>query len=243
MNQYPLSVWLSFFDLVCSGMAPPRAAAEVGVSYLGARKRWRKACPVSVAESVGRYHRLGPSPADDPNDPGKDPDAPDARRALTMEDRAMIAAGLAHGDKPAKIARDLGRHRSVIGREIARNHGPDGTYHAGLAHRAAHVARKRPKTPKLVADEGLRDDVTCWLEQGWSPGPIGSVLRQDHPGQDLAARMGRVSGETIYKALYVQTRGSLRAVWNDRTFRFRYDCQSCLPSLPGPAEVCPRMRP
>lgn len=211
MNQYPLSVWLSFFDLVCAGRTMPRAAAEAGVSYLGARKRWRKACPVSLRESIGRYGRLGPPAADDPNDPGKDPDAAGGRRLLTIEDRAVIFADLQHGDKPAKIARDLGRHRSVICREIARNCGPDGTYHPGLAHHAAHERRRRPKVPKLVADEGLRDDVTGWLEEGWSPGLIGSVLRQDHPGTDPAARMARVCGESIYKALYVQTRGSLRA--------------------------------
>ena len=211
MRQYPWQVWLPFFDLVCSGRSVPQACVEAGVSYCGARKRWRKACPVSLAESVGRYGRLGPPPADDPNDPGKDPDTPGARRLLTLEDRAMIAAGLAHGDTPAKIARDLGRHRGVIGREIARNSGPDGTYHAGLAHRAAHQRRERPKVPKLVENEELRKDVTRWLEDGWSPGLIGSVLRQDHPGQDEAARMARVSGETIYQALYVQTRGSLRA--------------------------------
>lgn len=211
MNQYPWSVWSSFFDLVCSGMTPPRAAAAAGVSYLGARKRWRKACPVSLRESVGFNGRLGPPAADDPNDPGRDPDVAGGRRLLTIEDRAVIAASLLQGIKPAVIARELGRARGVITREIARNRGPDGTYHAGLAHRAAHERRRRPKTSKLVANEQLREDVTDWLEEGWSPGLIGSVLRQDHPGTDRAARMARVCGETIYKALYVQTRGSLRA--------------------------------
>lgn len=49
------------------------------------------------------------------------------------------------------------------------------------------------------------------MDDGWSPELIASMLRQQHPGSTPAARMNRVSHETIYQALYVQTRGSLRA--------------------------------
>lgn len=44
------------------------------------------------------------------------------------------------------------------------------------------------------------------MDDGWSPGLIAAMLRQTHPG----STMGRVSHETIYRALYVQARGSLR---------------------------------
>ncbi len=44
------------------------------------------------------------------------------------------------------------------------------------------------------------------MDQGWSPGLIAAMLRQAHPG----SKMDRVSHETIYRALYVQTRGGLR---------------------------------
>ena len=47
------------------------------------------------------------------------------------------------------------------------------------------------------------------MDDGWSPGLIAAMVRREHPAQ-CAAMMGRVSHETIYRALYVQTRGSLR---------------------------------
>src|SRR6476660_3297830 len=51
---------------------------------------------------------------------------------LTYEDRRKIAEGLVEGLTYAEIARRLGRPRSTIGREIARNGGPHG-YHAARA--------------------------------------------------------------------------------------------------------------
>jgi len=45
------------------------------------------------------------------------------------------------------------------------------------------------------------------MDDGWSPKLIAEMLARDHPDDKLA----RVSHETIYKCLYVQTRGSLRA--------------------------------
>lgn len=44
------------------------------------------------------------------------------------------------------------------------------------------------------------------MDDGWSPGLIATMLRVEHPHMI----MDRVSHETIYRALYVQTRGSLR---------------------------------
>ena len=45
------------------------------------------------------------------------------------------------------------------------------------------------------------------MDDGWSPKLIAEVLARDHPDDKLA----RVSHETIYRSLYVQTRGQLRA--------------------------------
>lgn len=45
------------------------------------------------------------------------------------------------------------------------------------------------------------------MDDGWSPKLIAEVLARDHPGDKLA----RVSHETIYRSLYVQSRGQLRA--------------------------------
>ncbi|MEV4081670.1 helix-turn-helix domain-containing protein, partial [Nonomuraea fuscirosea] len=67
---------------------------------------------------------------------------------LTYEDRRGIADGLAEGLPYAEIARRLGRPRSTIGREIARNGGPHG-YHAARAQQATTWRARRRPTPPL----------------------------------------------------------------------------------------------
>lgn len=122
----------------------------------------------------------------------------------------MIAVGLMCKASYAQIGALVGRDKSVVWREVNRNRGPDGSYWAPIAHRAAHERRRRPKTFKLHTDPGLCRRIETWMDDGWSPGLIAAMLGQEHPGASAAARMGRVSHETIYQALYVQTRGSLR---------------------------------
>ena len=118
----------------------------------------------------------------------------------------MIAAGVLMRLSYAQIGELIGRHKSVVCREVARNRGPDGSYWAPLAHRAAHERRRRPKEFRLVAEPGLCRRIETWMDEGWSPKLIARVLREEPPHMI----MGRVSHETIYQALYVQTRGSLR---------------------------------
>ena len=107
----------------------------------------------------------------------------------------------------AAIGAVIARDKSVICREVARNRGPDGSYWAPVAHRAAHERRRRTKDFKLLQNPGLCRRIEEWMDQGWSPKLIATVLRRDHPHMI----MDRVSHETIYRALYVQTRGGLRA--------------------------------
>ena len=111
----------------------------------------------------------------------------------------------------AQIGSMIGRNKSVISREVARNRGPDGSYWAPVAHRGAHERRRRPKAFKLAQNPELCRVIESWMDAGWSPGLIAQFLRQQHPGSGAEAIMARVSHETIYQALYVQTRGGLRA--------------------------------
>jgi IS30 family transposase len=106
----------------------------------------------------------------------------------------------------AQIGELIDRNKSVISREIARNSGPDGTYYAAVAHRAAHEGRRRVKEFRLIENSGLCRRIEAWMDEGWSPKLIAAVLRE----QFAHMIMERVSHETIYQALYVQTRGSLR---------------------------------
>lgn len=128
------------------------------------------------------------------------------RRLLTSEDRAVIAAGLRKMWTYAEIGEVIDRSPSVICREVARNSGPDGSYHGATADAVAQQRRQRPKDFRLVAEPGLCCRIEAWMDQGWSPKLIAQVLREESPH----TIMGRVSHETIYQALYVQTRGGLR---------------------------------
>jgi IS30 family transposase len=94
----------------------------------------------------------------------------------------------------------------VVCREVARNKSSDGSYWGPVAHRAAHEQRRRPKEFRLTANPSLCRYIEDRMDEGWSPKLIAEVLAQDHPHMI----MDRVSHETIYQALYVQTRGGLR---------------------------------
>jgi IS30 family transposase len=94
---------------------------------------------------------------------------------------------------------------STVTRELERNGGRGGYRAVGADARALERAR-RPKLAKLAASPRLRAEVERRLRERWSPQQIAARLRLDFP-DDLEMR---VSHETIYQSLYVQTRGALR---------------------------------
>lgn len=126
-------------------------------------------------------------------------------RSLGFAERERISRGLARGERPSQIARALGRARSTVSREIARNGGPR-AYRAVAAERRAIAQRARPKPTKLSRSPRLRRAVARGLARRWSPQQISARLRVEHPGDEEM----RISHETIYRALYVQARGELR---------------------------------
>jgi IS30 family transposase len=84
--------------------------------------------------------------------------------------------------------------------------GGRGRYRAVAAERRAQRALSRPKPGKLSACPRLLAAVQAGLEQRFSPQQISARLRVDHPDD----REMRISHETIYQSLYVQSRGELR---------------------------------
>uniref|UniRef100_UPI004054151F helix-turn-helix domain-containing protein n=1 Tax=Pseudomonas sp. TaxID=306 RepID=UPI004054151F len=52
---------------------------------------------------------------------------------LSIEERATIQVSRLHGMSQQAIAQTLGRHRSTISRELGRNTGANGIYHAPTA--------------------------------------------------------------------------------------------------------------
>ena len=124
---------------------------------------------------------------------------------LSLEEREEIRIGIDRGESDGVIAGRLGRHRSTVWREIQRNGGRDG-YRAFRAHDGAAVRARRCRPSWWETRPGLWQLVRLLLSERWSPQQIAKLLRIRFP--DDASWW--VSHESIYQAIYVQGRGSLR---------------------------------
>jgi IS30 family transposase len=124
---------------------------------------------------------------------------------LSPAEREEISRGLVAGQSLREISRGLGRSPSTVSREVARNGGRR-AYRACRADRAALRRACRPRASKLVVCPRLRAVVEAKLESRWSPEQISGWLVREFPDD---AEM-RVSHETIYQSLFVQSRGALR---------------------------------
>jgi transposase, IS30 family len=184
----PRSIRTEFWELVRQGLTVAEASVEVGVSRFAGMDWYR--------DRGGVMPRAHP-PAT-------------TRPRLTLEQREEIAVLHAAEVSNAEIARQIGCHRSTIGRELAKGSTtfPDrrAKYRANTAQLAADRRAMRARGGKLAQNPRLRTQVQDWLEDEFSPEQISAQLKIHFP-QDLEMR---VSHETIYQALYVQGRGELR---------------------------------
>lgn len=127
-------------------------------------------------------------------------------RALKASEREEISRGLAAGLSIRALAKRLGRAASTVSREIKRNGGV-ARYRAAQAEAGAWNRARRPQKCRLAQHPRLRDWVALKLQSNWSPRQISVGLAQHFPDD---SRM-RVSHETIYRSLFVQARGELKA--------------------------------
>jgi IS30 family transposase len=127
-------------------------------------------------------------------------------RCLSFSEREEIALARARGESMRATARRLGRSPSTICRELTRNAGRTGGYRATTAHALAYERASRPKPAKLRVNRRLRARVEEDLRRRYSPEQIVGRLRRQFPDDPEM----RVSAETIYQSLYVQSRGALR---------------------------------
>ncbi|OZM84379.1 IS30 family transposase [Pseudonocardia sp. MH-G8] len=79
-------------------------------------------------------------------------------------------------------------------------------YRPSVAQAKAEQRARRPKPTKLSRNPTLVERVQDELTKSWSPEQIGRRLRREFPDQPEM----RLSHETIYQELYVQSRGQLR---------------------------------
>ena len=142
---------------------------------------------------------------------------------LTVEQRRTIERCYRIGLSQEQIASIIGKHKSTVSRELARSfsapgsrsplrrtargngHGYRRVYDAERAQRYAGIKARRPKARRL--DHGpLREAVWELLRADWSPEQIAHELPGLYPGD----RRMRVSHETIYQSLFIQTKGELK---------------------------------
>ncbi len=142
---------------------------------------------------------------------------------LTVEHRRTIERCYRIGLSQEQIASIIGKHKSTVSRELARSFSAPGSrspkrktaraggrgyvrvYGAERAHRFAEIKARRPKARRLD-HAPLREKVWELLRADWSPEQICKSLPVLF-GKDT--RM-RVSHETIYQSLFVQTKGELK---------------------------------
>jgi IS30 family transposase len=103
------------------------------------------------------------------------------------------------------IAVRLGRSASTVSREVRRNGGRR-NYRAAIADERAWDQARRPKRCLLAENDHLCELVGKKLREDWSPQQISGWLAKQYPDDEAM----NVSHETIYRTLFVQTRGVLK---------------------------------
>ncbi len=124
---------------------------------------------------------------------------------LSLSEREEISRGMAQGLSLRLIASSLGRSHTTVSREVLR-------HTASIGYRACRAqfrARKRARKPRTLRFTMLRPalwiEIQTMLRRHWSPKQMSAFLRKTY-----AASAMHVSHETIYAALYVLPRGTLR---------------------------------
>ncbi|MCK4705093.1 MAG: IS30 family transposase, partial [Gammaproteobacteria bacterium] len=128
-----------------------------------------------------------------------------SKLALLLSEREEISRGTVNQLSLRTIAIQLNRSPSTICREIKRNGGYD-HYRATHADQAAWDRACRPKLCKLACYPSLSRKVATKLMRNWSPEQIAGWLKRTYPNNENH----QVSHETIYRSLFIQTRGVLK---------------------------------
>jgi IS30 family transposase len=126
--------------------------------------------------------------------------------SLTLAERVEIEVGVRSGVSLAAVGRRIGRPRQTISAEVAR-HGGRRRYRAVRAQDAADWAARRSRPTWVQTRPEVWDRVQELLRMWWSPEQIAVGLRVEHPDD----RYWWVSHESIYRAIYVQAKGTLKA--------------------------------
>lgn len=121
---------------------------------------------------------------------------PKLYKQLSQSEREHIASLLSEGSSLGDIAKALGRNKSTISRELARNSAPERPrYTPCRAHARACDRKTTANTHERLKNDFIRQYVKDSLEKGWSPEQISGRIRIDHPGHSI-------NHEAIYQYIY-----------------------------------------
>lgn len=175
---------LEILDRVSRGQTRPQVAAAIG----------------TTERTIGRVLAAAGGPLS-----RRSRRRPRSSLRLSLIEREEIRVGIAGGESLRAISRRLGRATSTISRELDRN-GGGRVYRATKAEERAALCAMRPKPVKLARNSKLRKRVEQMLCERLSPQQISARLKLEHPDDEEM----RISHETIYQSLYVQSRGRFR---------------------------------
>ncbi|WP_125586988.1 IS30 family transposase [Lacticaseibacillus jixianensis] len=114
---------------------------------------------------------------------------------LTLKERETILLGLNNGLTQEAIAKSLGRSRSTICREVARNGGWE-NYSVAEAQTRYEKRREHSRRPHILSDDQVRERVVRYIiDWHWSPEQIAGRLR--HESSPI-----QISYPTIYRGIY-----------------------------------------
>lgn len=123
---------------------------------------------------------------------------------FTLEERESLAAFLQEGKNYSQIARELGRHRSTIKREVERNYSKSQKRYHPVRATICYVMRRKKciRRPVIVPDSDLYNYILVRLQHYWPPEVI--AVRARESGL-------RVGCATIYRAIRKGIFGKLAA--------------------------------
>ena len=143
---------------------------------------------------------------------------------LTIKERCFIHFSLHNNTPKAQIARELGRPRSTIYREIRRNKdAPE--YEASHADSQYRKRRKRGSSFSQYP-EFIDHIKTCLIDKKWSPEMIAGRLKKSDAHLGFSACM-----ESIYKYIYEHKLGQYLPLKRSRRRVRRSTPKHSLPSL------------
>lgn len=115
---------------------------------------------------------------------------------LKTEERELIAVRHAAGVKPQEIANEIGKHVSVIYRELKRNKSLKGLYLPLEADKKAKERKSKAHQRTRIPDEFTRKYIEERITQDlWTPEQIAGRLKLEYPEH-------YVSHESIYQYIY-----------------------------------------